>query len=382
MNVAYIVTRADPMGGVQVHVRDLAAAMRAQGHHPTVIIGGTGPLLVQLEERGIRTIVAKHLAVPINPVRDLRALREISGLLKELQPDLVAVHSAKAGILGRLAARSLKIPVILTAHGWTFTPGIPRVEALVYRGIERFTGRFTDKIMTVSEFDRQLGLSARIVPESRLVTVYNGIPDVPAHLRADPSRTPVRLIMVARLAPQKDHITLLRALAGLQDFQWELDLVGEGPLLDQTRALADSLQLSRRVHFLGQRTDVEQLLASAQVGILISNWEGFPISILEAMRAGLPVVASDIAGVGESVRDDETGYLVPRGDVAVLRDRLGRVLGDPLLRSRQGSNGRRMYERHFTLEAMLQGALAVYHEVVGAAKAESGRHSRIPELRA
>ena len=382
MNVAYIVTRADPMGGVQVHVRDLAAAMRAHGHHPTVIIGGNGPLLDQLEERGIRTIVAKHLAVPINPLRDLRALREIGGLLKELQPDLVAVHSAKAGILGRLAARSLRIPVILTAHGWTFTPGIPRLEAAVYQGIERFAGRFTDKIMTVSEFDRQLGLSARIVPESRLVTVYNGIPDVPAHLRADPSRTPVRLIMVARLAPQKDHITLLRALAGLQDFKWELDLVGEGPLLDQTKGLADSLQLGSRVHFLGQRTDVEQLLARAQVGVLTSNWEGFPISILEAMRAGLPVVASAIAGVGESVRDDETGYLVPRGDVAVLRDRMARVLGDPLLRTRLGSSGRRMYERHFTLEAMVQGALAVYHEVVGASKAESGRPSRIPELRA
>jgi glycosyltransferase involved in cell wall biosynthesis len=236
--------------------------------------------------------------------------------------------------------------------------------------------------MTVSEFDRQLGLSARIVPDHRLVTVYNGIPDVAAHLRADPSRTPVRLIMVARLAPQKDHITLLRALAGLRDFRWELDLVGEGPLLDQTRALADSLQLSSRVHFLGQRTDVEQLLAGAQVGILISNWEGFPISILEAMRAGLPVVASAIAGVGESVRDDETGYLVPRGDVAVLRDRLARVLGDPLLRARLGSGGRRMYERHFTLEAMVQGVLAVYHEVVSASKPQSGRHSRIPELRA
>jgi glycosyltransferase involved in cell wall biosynthesis len=127
---------------------------------------------------------------------------------------------------------------------------------------------------------------------------------------------------------------------------------------------------------------VEQLLARAQVGVLTSNWEGFPISILEAMRAGLPVVASAIAGVGESVRDDETGYLVPRGDVAVLRDRLARVLGDPLLRTRLGSCGRRMYERHFTLEAMVQGALAVYQEVVSASKAELGRPSRIPELRA
>ncbi len=382
MKVAYIVTRADPIGGVQVHVRELAAALRARGHEPTVIISGRGPFLAQLRERGIQTVVVRHLSVPINPLRDFRALREIGAVLKELQPDLVAVHSAKAAILGRLAARSLGIPVILTAHGWTFTPGIPPLQATVYRRIERFMGRFTDKIMAVSEFDRQLGLAAGIVPESRLVTVYNGIPDVPTELRADPSRTPVRLVMVARLAPQKDHVTLLRALADLQNCRWELDLVGEGPLLEQTKNLAQRLGLSGRVHFLGQRTDVEQLLANSQVALLITNWEGFPISILEAMRAGLPVVASAVAGTGESVRDDQTGYLAPRGNVDVLRDRIAQLLADPQLRARLGANGRRLYERHFTLDAMVKSTLAVYHEVVGASNPDTNGYSRAPELRA
>lgn len=382
MKVAYIVTRADPIGGVQVHVRELAAALRARGHESTVIISGRGPFLAQLRERGIQTVVVRHLSVPINPLRDFRALREIGAVLKELQPDLVGVHSAKAAILGRLAARSLGIPVILTAHGWTFTPGIPPLQATVYRRIERFMGRFTDKIMAVSEFDRRLGLAAGIVPESRLVTVYNGIPDVPTELRADPSRTPVRLVMVARLAPQKDHVTLLRALADLQNYRWELDLVGEGPLLEQTKNLAQRLGLSGRVHFLGQRTDVEQLLANSQVALLITNWEGFPISILEAMRAGLPVVASAVAGVGESVHDDQTGYLVPRGDVDVLRDRIARLLGDAQLRARLGANGRRVYERQFTLDAMVNSTLAVYHEVVGRSSLDSSRVSRITELQA
>jgi glycosyltransferase involved in cell wall biosynthesis len=382
LKVAYIVTRADPIGGVQVHVRELTAALRAHGHEPTVIIGGRGPLLAQLRERGIQTVVVRHLSVPINPLRDFRALREIGAVLKELQPDVVGVHSAKAAILGRLAARSLGIPVILTAHGWTFTPGIPPLQAMVYRRIEQFMGRFTDKIMAVSEFDRRLGLAAGIVPESRLVTVYNGIPDVPTELRADPSRSPVRLVMVARLAPQKDHVTLLRALVDLQNYRWELDLVGEGPLLEQTKNLAQRLGLSGRVHFLGQRTDVEQLLANSQVALLITNWEGFPISILEAMRAGLPVVASAVAGTGESVRDDQTGYLAPRGNVDVLRDRIAQLLADPQLRARLGANGRRLYERQFTLDAMVKRTLAVYHEVVAASNPGTNDYSRAPELRA
>jgi glycosyltransferase involved in cell wall biosynthesis len=100
------------------------------------------------------------------------------------------------------------------------------------------------------------------------------------------------------------------------------------------------------------------------------------------MRAGLPVVASEIAGVSESVRDDETGYLVPRGDVAMLRDRMARVLADPELRSRLGSCGRRLYEQHFTLDGMVEGALAVYHEVVDASKRGSGRPSHYSELQA
>jgi glycosyltransferase involved in cell wall biosynthesis len=191
------------------------------------------------------------------------------------------------------------------------------------------------------------------------------MPDVPPRLRADPGRTPARLIMVARFGAQKDHATLLHALAGLQTHDWELDLIGDGPLVSQMESLSASLGLARRVHFLGQRTDVSQILAQAQISLLVSNWEGFPLSILEAMRAGVPVVASSVGGIGESVRDGETGYLVPRGDVGVLRDRIGRLLTTPALRVRLGSSGRTRYEQHFTLDRSVAKTLAVYRSVVG-----------------
>ena len=110
---------------------------------------------------------------------------------------------------------------------------------------------------------------------------------------------------------------------------------------------------------------MEQLLAEAQAALLVTNWEGFPLSILEAMRAGLPVVATAVAGIGESVRDDETGFLVPHGNVDVLRERIRRLLVDPGLRVRLGRNGRARFEQCFTLPTFVRNTLAVYQEVVG-----------------
>jgi glycosyltransferase involved in cell wall biosynthesis len=110
---------------------------------------------------------------------------------------------------------------------------------------------------------------------------------------------------------------------------------------------------------------VDQILAQAQVSLLVTNWEGFPLSILEAMRAGLPVVASSVGGIGESVRDGETGYLVPRGGVELLRDRIERLLADSTLRLRLGASGRTRYEQHFTLGHAVAKTLRVYGDVLG-----------------
>jgi glycosyltransferase involved in cell wall biosynthesis len=381
MKIAYVVTRADPIGGVQIHIKDLAAAAQAEGHEVTVMAGGTGPFIDMLRAQGTPTVVLRHLTVPIKPLEDLRALRELRAILSDMRPDLIALHSAKASVLGRLAARSLGIPTILTAHGWTFTPGFPRIPGMVYRNIERLVGPLTRKIIAVSEFDRRLALEAGIVGTDRIVTVHNGIPDVPLQLRAEPGRTPVRLVMVARFSPQKDHQTLLQALAGLQHLNWELDLIGDGPLIDAVKSLGASLKLGGRIRFLGQRMDVESLLAQAQISILATNWEGFPLSILESMRAGLPVIASAVGGIDEAVVDQETGYLVPRGDVIRLRERLEGLLTAPSLRTRMGFSARNRYEQQFTLDVSVKKTLAVYEEV--AAKAgRTGLPSSLPAEKA
>jgi glycosyltransferase involved in cell wall biosynthesis len=376
MKIAFLVTRADPIGGAQIHVRDLAVALRQKGHSPTVLLSGSGPFVEDLRSQDIPVVVLRHLANPIRPAQDLRALRELLRELRRLQPELLTAHGAKVGILGRLASRRLGIPLIVTVHGWACAPGTPPLQALVSRNLERLIGPLAKKVITVSEFDRNFGLKSRLVSEQRVVTVHNGMPDIEPSLQADPGRSPPRLIMVARFEPQKDHGTLLRALGGLRDQSWELDLVGDGPGREDMQALADSLGIRSRVHFLGQRRDVDRLLAGSQISVLASNWEGFPLSILEAMRAGLPVVASTVGGVAEAVLDQETGYVVPRGDVEVFRDRIKALLASPPLRLRLGANARRRYEQLFTLDRLVSRTLDVYRDVL------AGNKSRAPVDRA
>jgi glycosyltransferase involved in cell wall biosynthesis len=129
-------------------------------------------------------------------------------------------------------------------------------------------------------------------------------------------------------------------------------------------AEAQNLGIRKRVEFLGQRKDVAEVLSKAHIFALPTKWEGFPLSILEAMRAGLPVIASDVGGVAEAVVDGVTGFLVPSGDGAGFRDRLAVLLSNPEIRRRMGDAGRRKYESTFTLDAMMRGTLAVYGKVL------------------
>lgn len=365
MRIVYIITRSDIIGGAQVHVRDLAWHLLQAGHDVTVLVGGKGPFTEELARRGIPYRSLAYLVRRVNPCIDMRGLFELRHVLAGLQPHLVSAHSSKAGWLGRLAASSIGLPVVFTAHGWPFADGTPGLGRRFYAFAERIAASCADRIITVSEYDRCLALRYRIAPAQKVVVIHNGMPDVDRTLFARPEVEPVRIVMVARFEPQKDHATLIRALAGLRDLAWELDLIGDGPLLDRVVHEVERRGLRRRVRFLGACNDVAERLAEAQIFVLASNWEGLPRSILEAMRAGLPVVASDVGGVREAVRDNETGFLFPRGDEAALGSCLRKLITTPSLRVALGQAGRRRFEEYFTFGRMLEQTLAVYEDVSG-----------------
>ena len=167
--------------------------------------------------------------------------------------------------------------------------------------------------------------------------------------------------MTARFDRQKDHETLFRALTTHPGV--ELDLIGDGPDLEQAREVAERFQISERVHFLGHRDDVAEILSRAQIFVLSSRWEGFPRSTLEAMRGGLPVVVSNVGGASEAVTDGVTGFVVPPGDREALAERLRDLVRDPELRAAMGAAGRARYDAEFSFERMLTRTLALQTEV-------------------
>lgn len=363
LRIAFIITRADAVGGASIHVRDLAAHLARSGHHVMVFLGGVGAVTDALTVAGVPFKVVPHMIRNVSPKKDLLAFARLRRELREFKPDLVSCHTSKAGVLGRLAAWSLGCPAVYTPHCWSFVDGFPG--AKTYLWAERLARPFGKKIIMVSEAERQDGLRHRVASPRHLVTVHNGMPDVPAAMRATPEGCPPRIVMVGRFEEQKDHQTLLRALARLKELPWVLDLVGDGPLRPSQVDLAHSLGIAERVNFLCYRNDVAHILKDAQIFALVTNWEGFPRSIIEAMRAGLPVIATDVGGNRESVTHGKTGFLVHRGDVDELEQRLRSLILDESLRRDLGANGRRAYEADFTLGKLVANTLAVWAGVLG-----------------
>jgi glycosyltransferase involved in cell wall biosynthesis len=362
MRIAYVITRADAVGGASVHVRDLARAMLDRGHDAIVLCGGEGPVTEQFQRAGVPFQPLRHLGRPIRPARDFWALAELGGALKKLRPDLVSTHTAKAGWIGRAAASRLGLPVVYTPHGWTIAGRLGRGTPL-FRAAERLAARWASAIVCVCEYERRLALEHRIAPADRLVVVHNGVRDIPPELRATPETSPVRIISVARFEPPKDHATLLRGLARLASLPWTLELVGDGPLEPEVRRLAGDLGIGGRVLFAGYQPDPAHQLARSHLFILCSRSEGFPRSVLEAMRAGLPVVASDVGGAREAVEDRVSGRLVPAGDIDSLTAALGELIENGALRQQFGHAARGTYEAKFGIDRMVEETLVIYEQV-------------------
>ncbi len=359
LRVLVVITRGE-RGGAQVHVRDLLAGLRDRVELH-LALGEAGFLAEEAHALGVPVHILAPLQRAIHPLLDAAAARALGALVGRLRPHLVHTHSSKAGLLGRLAARRAGLPAIHTAHSWAFSDGIPWRRKALAIPLEVLAGRWTDRFIVVSAADREVGLRYRVAHDERVVVVHNGVADTPLRARPDRAGTPV-LVMVARLAEPKDPLLLLDALSGVSA-PFRLRLVGDGPDRAAVEAAVRRHGLGDRVDLLGTRDDIAALLADAQVGLLVSRQEGFPLVVLEAMRAGLPVIASDVGGVSEAVDHGHTGLLVPRDDAGALRSALDRLLADPALRLRMGCAGRAAYDARFTVQRMVDATAAVYDDV-------------------
>ncbi|HEY4040799.1 MAG TPA: glycosyltransferase family 4 protein [Rhodopila sp.] len=327
----------------------LMRAIRARGHD---VIGACtdGPLLDEVRAEGFRVIRIPFVR-RLSPLGHLRAFQSLVAILRAEKPDLVHAHMPISGFLARLAARIAGVPkVAYTCHGFLFnhaSSSLPR--RALSLAMEWIAARVTDVFLTVSEAEARDARRLRIAPNAE--PVLNGRD--PAVFHPDPAaRARIRhelgvpgdqvvIIAVSRLVWHKGYPELAAAMRTVPEV--ELWVVGER--LDSDRgadmaALLRSSGLGDRLRMLGYRTDIPAVLAGADIFALPSRFEGLPMSVIEAMLTGLPVVATTVRGPAEQVVDGETGLLVAPGDVTALCAALGKLVDDPGLRTRLGIAGR------------------------------------------
>jgi glycosyltransferase involved in cell wall biosynthesis len=350
-------TSYPPDGGVTRHVIDLVEGLDPERWVVDLACPpGSDPWLELGDRQGIRL---HPLAPGKEPrVSDAADFRRILGLVA--QADVVHAHASKAGFLTRLAAalRRRRDAVVFTPHAWSFWANEQR--ARLWLRLERRSARWCQAIVAVADAERRAGLAAGIGSESQYHVIRNGIDPSPFER---PRRVvPGRVLLVGRLAPQKRPDLAIRAVAEVRrrrpDVQ--LDVAAHGPLERETAALVGELGLGDSVRLLGKRDDVADLLAEAECFLLTSDYEGCPYTVLEAMAAGVPVVASRVGGLPELVADGETGVLFEPGNPHAAAAALGGLLDYPERARAFGAAGRERVRKEFGRERMVRDTVAVY----------------------
>lgn len=325
---------------------------------------------------------AQHIRALGVPVTDLGmtakwrwdALGRLYGLLRRERPAILHTWMFHANFPGRVVGRLAQVPIVVTSRRNTNVGGMLR------ELLNRWTARLDDKVIAVCEMARQLEIERARVPPDKVVTIYNGVdtgqfaaPDAPAVARSRmalgiPAGVPL-VGAVGRLHRQKGFADLITALAQVREHfpAVRLLLVGDGELRGDLEARAQSLGLSRVVRFAGPRTDVPAILAGLDLFVLPSLWEGLPNVVLEAMAAGLPVVATAVGGTPEVVVDGISGLLVPPRDPAALAEALVLLLRDSGLRRKMAQAGRERVEQCFSVEQMVRKTEDLYETLLNSA---------------
>jgi glycosyltransferase involved in cell wall biosynthesis len=348
LRVAQVVTRfMAGAGGVALRG---ALALDPDRYDIVFVVGSGNRLIDEAEAAGFEVVVLDHLCSELSPGRDRAALADLKAYLGAGQFDVVHTHSAKAGALGRLAARDASVGrIVHTYHGFPFHEFQSRLRRNTYIRIERSLGKFTDAFLAVGPAVAAEAIVRRIATPERVrtigVAVTNGLaPDVSDQAEARrllgvPLGTRV-VGTVGRLDFQKAPEDFINALADLGRADVVGVWIGDGPLRGKAERLAARRGLSGRMSFLGERTDVAALLPGLDVFAMASRYEGLPCAIVEAMAAARPIVATAVNAVPNVVIAGETGMLVPPGRPDLLSGAIRYLIENPPVANRLGLAGR------------------------------------------
>jgi glycosyltransferase involved in cell wall biosynthesis len=359
-----VITRLN-IGGPAIHAILLTRALDDGAQFKSTLVTGTtsaheGDMLDFAHARGVEPIVEPALGREISPLDDLGALARMVQRVHRLKPDVLHTHMAKAGTVGRLAARICGVPLIVhTYHGHVFHSYFSPARTRLFLTIERALGLVTNRIIVIGDGQRAEIARYGVAPLSKLVMIRLGL-ELGQFLDAEQARGEFRrelgipadvplVGIVARLVPIKAPELFLQAAVKIRAAltRAQFLIVGDGERRQELETLSRELGLTDSVRFVGWRRDMVRVYADLDVVALTSLNEGSPVALIEALASSRPVVSTAVGGVPEVVLNGQTGLTVPVSDVSALAEAVLSLLRDPVLAERLGSAGRQhVYPRY------------------------------------
>jgi glycosyltransferase involved in cell wall biosynthesis len=373
------------MGGPALHVAYLAAGLRERGYDTTLVAGtlarGEDSMAFVAEELGVRVERVPELGREIAPLRDLRAAGELAALIRRERPQILHTHTAKAGAVGRVAALlagDARPPIVVhTFHGHVLRGYFDPVRTQGFRLLERWLATTTTKLIAVSPQVRDDLVALGVAPAEKFAVIRLGI-ELERRVETDAgARAATRRLLgvpdeafvvgwIGRMTGVKNTDAVLEAFRRLQDDGVDayLCMVGDGPDRDKVERRAHELGVVRRCLFLGYQEDVARFYDAIDVLLLPSVNEGTPVSVIEALAAERPAIATRVGGIPDVVRDGVDGFLVDSGEPDDLAERLAELAADPPRRAAMGEAGRARVLERYAVDRLVDDVDALYRELL------------------
>jgi len=375
--ILYFITQSE-FGGAQRYVFDLANNLKSNFQVAMALgeQGKNGKLAKILDENNIKYFIIPHLKRSISPFNELLALYEIIKLIKQYQPDIIHLNSSKISILGSIAALFTNSKIIYTVHGWVFNEPLPWLVKKFYLYAEKLTASLKDKIICVSEYDKQLALKHKIAPASKLVTVHNGMAPIEFLSKEQAQRLLLSKIRnskfeirnfligsIGNLYKTKGFTYLVEA-ANILISSYRLPLtfivIGDGSEQKNLENLIAKYNLKNNFILAGQIDEAAKLLKAFDVYVCSSVKEGLPYTVLEAMSAGLPIVSTRVGGIPEMLEHEKTGLLIKPAEARDLAEKIKTLLDNKTLAARLGEQARQGIQKNFSMTKMIEATRRTY----------------------
>ena len=371
--ILYIITKS-VWGGAAKYVYGLSINLSGE-FNVAIAAGGKGKFYKKIKETDLPYYQMNNFQKSINPFKDIFVFFEILSLLIQLKPEIIHTNSSKAGGIAGLAGwiykilSNKKIELIFTAHGWAINEDRPKCQIKLIKLFSKITCLFYDKIICVSEYDRQIAIKNKITCEKKLITIHNGI-DIKninfltkeeAQKKLIKKTSPLVIGTIAEWTSNKGLIYLLKAIKKIKDKEFDVILIGSGENPDKEKMIKFIEKKNlKNIHLIEFIPNAANYLKAFDIFVLPSIKEGLPYTIIEAMIAEIPIIATNVGGIPEMIDNEVNGILIEPKNSHKLAEKILYIINNPKKANELAKKAKEKAEQEFTLEKMIEKTKELY----------------------